>query len=131
MVTRCVGKPEKVRTCADAQSSQRHRLSFPASFSLVHFFWRSKRNEHPYKKERVPLLRHPLFYLVTKCSKLFQNICLCRYRIFSCIPPYLAGCTICTEHPLIRGFDVLSSPGCSDIISIIDIFAESVLQPYW
>jgi hypothetical protein len=29
-------------------------LAFPASFSLVHFFWRSKRNEHLYKiKEGV------------------------------------------------------------------------------
>jgi hypothetical protein len=27
------------------------RLSFPGSFSLVRFFWRSKRNEHQIKKE--------------------------------------------------------------------------------
>jgi hypothetical protein len=27
-------------------AKNRLRLSFPASFSLVHFFWRSKRNEH-------------------------------------------------------------------------------------
>jgi len=30
--------------------TKRARLSFPDSFSLVHFFWRSKRNEHNSKK---------------------------------------------------------------------------------
>jgi hypothetical protein len=30
------------------------RLSFPGSFSLVRFFWRSKRNEHQLKKEECP-----------------------------------------------------------------------------
>jgi hypothetical protein len=34
-------------------------LAFPDSFSLVHFFWRSKRNEHNPKIKEGALLRHP------------------------------------------------------------------------
>jgi hypothetical protein len=33
-----------------SRRTKRVRLSFPDSFSLVHFFWRSKRNEHYYEK---------------------------------------------------------------------------------
>jgi hypothetical protein len=44
--------------------TKRVRLSFPVSFSLVHFFWRSKRNEHNPKNNKrcpfkTPLLRDP------------------------------------------------------------------------
>jgi hypothetical protein len=35
------------------------RLSFPGSFSLVRFFWRSKRNEHQLKKEGCPFETPP------------------------------------------------------------------------
>jgi len=67
----CAGKPEKVRTSpflvaplwpcvAGGQKGQ--GCLFRTPFSLVHFFWRSKRNEHNSRRiKEGALLRHPLF----------------------------------------------------------------------
>jgi hypothetical protein len=47
----------------------RQNLAFPDSFSLVHFFWRSKRNEHKWDLE----------FGISQLSLILIEACVCNF----------------------------------------------------